>query len=117
MSNNLLIISIILIALGTYMSRAIPLFINIEALLGEKRKRLVRHFFYLMGSAIIVALFVTSIDLSIFSIEKLQVLISMISGFIAIIMAHFIFNNSGISVLIGLISYLSASLLFVKFLS
>ncbi len=46
MSDNLLlIISIIIIALGTYLIRAIPLFINIEVLLGEKRKQLVRRFF------------------------------------------------------------------------
>ena len=111
MSDSLVIISIILIALGTYMSRTIPLFINIEALLGEKRRQLVRHFFSLMGAAIITALFATSIDLSIFSVEQLQASISMLSGFIGIIIAHFLFKNSGVSVLIGLLSYLAASLL------
>jgi len=40
-------------------------------------------------------------------------LISMLSGFIGIIIAYFLFKNSGISVLVGLISYLIASLLFV----
>lgn len=114
MSDNLLlIISIIIIALGTYLIRAIPLFINIEVLLGEKRKQLVRRFFYLMGAAIIAALFATSIDLSAFSFTQLPTLISMLSGFIGIIIAYFLFKNSGISVLVGLISYLIASLLFI----
>lgn len=112
MPDNLLIIfAIITISIGTYLTRAIPLFINIEKLLGEKRKLFVRRFFYLMGPAIIAALFATSIDLSAFSIERLPEIISMISGFMGII-THLLLKNSGISVLVGLLCYLGASLLF-----
>ncbi|MCK5917818.1 MAG: AzlD domain-containing protein [Cocleimonas sp.] len=113
MPDNLLIIfAIITISIGTYLTRAIPLFINIEKLLGEKRKLFVRRFFYLMGPAIIAALFATSIDLSAFSIERLPEIISMISGFMGIIITHLLLKNSGISVLVGLLCYLGASLLF-----
>jgi branched-subunit amino acid transport protein AzlD len=113
MSDNLLIIiGIIIIAMGTYLTRAIPLFINIEKLLGKKRKQLVRSFFYLMGAAIIAALFATSIDISAFSLARLPEVISMISGFMGIIMAHVLLKNSGISVLVGLFCYLVASLFF-----
>jgi branched-subunit amino acid transport protein len=112
MSDNLLIImSIIAIALGTYLTRAIPLFIDIEKLLGEKRKQSVRHFLYLMGAAILAALFATSIDLSVFSASQLPALIHMMSGFIGIFITHLLFKNSGISVLVGLLSYFIASLI------
>ena len=111
--NSLIIISIIAIALGTYLTRAIPLFIDIEKLLGQKRKHLVRHFLYLMGAAIVAALFSSSIDLSAFSSSQLPALIHMMSGFAGIIIAHLLFKNSGISVLIGLLSYFIASLIIV----
>ncbi len=107
-----MITSLITIAIGTYLTRAIPLFINIEKLLGEKRKQLVRRFFYLMGAAIIAALFATSIDISAFSLERLPEMISMSSGFMGIIMAHLLLKNSGVSVLAGLFCYSIASLFF-----
>ncbi|HFC91681.1 MAG TPA: hypothetical protein ENJ51_02590 [Leucothrix mucor] len=117
MSDNFLIIAaLITIAIGTYLARAIPLFINIEKLLGEKRKQLVRRFFYLMGAAIIAALFATSIDIDAFSLQKLPEMMSMISGFMGIIMAHLLLKNSGISVLVGLLCYLIASLFFTGLL-
>lgn len=111
--NGLIITSIIVIALGTYLTRAIPLFIDIEKLLGEKRKQLVRHFLYLMGTAIVASLFATSIDLSAFSANQPPALISMMSGFTGIFIAHLLFKNSGISVLVGLLSYFIASLITV----
>ena len=113
MSDQLLIIiAIITIAIGTYLTRVVPLFIDIEKLLGKKRKQLVRNFFYLMGAAIIAALFATSIDISAFSLQRLPEMISMISGFMGIIMVHLLLKNSGISVLAGLFCYLVASLFF-----
>lgn len=105
-----IIIGIIIIAMGTYLTRAIPLFINIEKLLGERRKQQMRHFLYLMGASIIAALFATSIDISVFSTGKASEIVSMITGFIGIIITHLLFKNSGISVLAGLLFYLIASL-------
>ncbi|MCK5895601.1 MAG: AzlD domain-containing protein [Cocleimonas sp.] len=114
-NNTLILISIIIIALGTYLTRALPLFIDIEKRLDHHKKLLMRHFFHLMGAAIIAALFATSIDISAFSIGQRAALMNMISGFIGIIISYKLFKNSGISVLAGLVFYLASSLALTAF--
>jgi branched-subunit amino acid transport protein len=115
LNDSLILISIILIALGTYLTRALPLFIDIEKRLGSQRKVIVRHLLSLMGAAIIAALFATSIDLSAFSAEQRPALINMLSGFIGITIAYRRFKNSGVSILTGLVFYLISSLLITAF--
>lgn len=113
MDNNfIIIICIVVIAIGTFLTRATPFIFNIENILGERRKESLRKFLYLMGAAIIAALLATSIDFEMALDQKAQKLFSMAGGFIGIVFAHLIYKNSGISVLFGLFSYFMVSTFF-----
>ena len=104
------IIAVLLIAVGTYLIRAVP-FVLSKKETGKKSWHQINQFFQLMGPSMIAALLVVSVASPLKTQDTSQ-LINVAIGFSGVGMSHWLWNNSGISVLAGVICFTTALLFF-----
>ena len=105
------ILAVILIAVGTYFIRAVPFVLSSKKETGKQNRRQINLFFKLMGPSMIAALLMVSVE-SPFEIEDNSQLINTALGFVGVGVSHRLWNNSGISVLVGVVCF-TAALLFL----
>ena len=105
------ILAVILIAVGTYFIRAVPFVLSSKKETGKQNGRQINLFFKLMGPSMIAALLMVSVE-SPFEIEDNSQLINTALGFVGVGFSQRLWNNSGISVLAGVVCF-TAALLFL----
>ena len=103
------IIAVLLIAVGTYLIRAVPFVLSSKKGTGKKSWNQINLFFQLMGPSIIAALLVVSVASSLKTGDTSQ-LINITMGFSGVGLSHWLWNNSGISVLAGVTCFTTALL-------
>ena len=104
------IIAVLLIAVGTYLIRAVPFVLSSKKEGGKKSWPQINLFFQLMGPSMIAALLVVSVA-SPLQTQNFSHLINVAMGFSGVVVSHFLWNNSGVSVLTGVFCF-SITLLF-----
>ena len=109
--NTDFVIAVLLIAIGTYLIRAVPFVLSSKKETGKKSWLQINLFFQLMGPSMIAALLVVSVASPLKTQDTSQ-LINVILGFTGVGMSHWLWNNSGISVLAGVICFTFALLFF-----
>ena len=105
------IIAVLLIAVGTYLIRAVPFALSSKKVTGKKSWHQINLFFQLMGPSMIAALLVVSVASPLTTQDTSQ-LINVAMGFLGVGVSHWLWNNSGISVLAGVICYTTVLLFF-----
>ena len=105
------IIAVLLIAVGTYLIRAVPFALSSKKVTGKKSWHQINLFFQLMGPSMIAALLVVSVASPLKTQDTYQ-LINVAMGFLGVGVSHWLWNNSGISVLAGVICFTIALLFF-----
>ena len=105
------IIAVLLIAVGTYLFRAVPFALSSKKVTGKKSWHQINLFFQLMGPSMIAALLVVSVASPLKTQDTSQ-LINVAMGFLGVGVSHWLWNNSGISVLAGVICFTTALLFF-----
>ena len=105
------IIAVLLIAVGTYLIRAVPFALSSKKVTGKKSWHQINLFFQLMGPSMIAALLVVSVA-SPLNAQDTSQLINVAMGFSGVGASHWLWNNSGISVLAGVICFTTALLFF-----
>ena len=105
------IIAVLLIAVGTYLIRAVPFVLSSKKETGKKSWHQINFFFKLMGPSMIAALLVVSVASPLKTQDTSQ-LINVAMGFSGVGVSHWLWNNSGISVLAGVVCFTTALLFF-----
>ena len=105
------IIAVLLIAVGTYLIRAVPFALSSKKVTGKKSWHQINLFFQLMGPSMIAALLVVSVASPLKTQDTSQ-LINVAMGFSGVGVSHWLWNNSGISVLVGVICFTTALVFF-----
>ena len=103
------IIAVLLIAVGTYIIRAVPFVLSSKKETGKKSWNQINLFFQLMGPSMIAALLVVSVASPLKTQDTSQ-FINVAMGFLGVGVSHWLWNNSGISVLAGVICFTTALL-------
>ena len=103
------IIAVLLIAVGTYLIRAVPFALSSKKVTGKKSWHQINLFFQLMGPSMIAALLVVSVASPLKTQDTSQ-FINVAMGFLGVGVSHWLWNNSGISVLAGVICFTTALL-------
>ena len=103
------IIAVLLIAVGTYLIRVVPFVLSSKKETGKKSWHQINLFFQLMGPSMIAALLVVSV-VSPLKTQDTSQLINVAMGFSGVGVSHWLWNNSGISVLAGVICFTTALL-------
>ncbi|MBG55787.1 MAG: branched-chain amino acid transport [Deltaproteobacteria bacterium] len=103
--------AILLVAVGTYLIRAIPFILYARKGKKSKSHAKINLFFRLMGPSMIAALLVTSIGAP-NSEEYLQILNYLI-GFSAVGLSYWLWKNPGICVIAGVICFSLSQLFFI----
>ena len=104
------IIAVLLIAVGTYLIRAVPFVLSSKKKTGKKNQSQINLFFQLMGPSMIAALLVVSIE-SPLETHDYTDLVNACIGFAGVGVSHWLWKNSGVSVLAGVV-FFSGSLLY-----
>ena len=104
-----LLTTVLLIAVGTYLIRAVPFVLSSKKETGKKSWHQIKLFFQLMGPSMIAALLVVSVASPLKTQDTSQ-LINVVMGFTGVGVSHWLWNNSGISVLAGVICFTTALL-------
>ena len=105
------IIAVLMIAVGTYLIRAVPFVLSSKKETGKKSWNQINLFFQLMGPSMIAALLVVSVASPLTTQDTSQ-LINVAMGFLGVGVSHWLWNNSGISVLAGVICFTTTLLFF-----
>ena len=105
------IITVLLIAVGTYLIRAVPFVLSSKKETKKKRWHQINLFFQLMGPSMIAALLVVSVASPLKTQDTSQ-LINVAMGFSGVGVSHWLWHNSGINVIVGVICYSTALLFF-----
>ena len=105
------IIAVLLIGVGTYLIRAVPFVLSSKKETGKKSWHQINLFFQLMGPSMIAALLVVSVASPLKTQDTSQ-LINVAMGFSGVGVSHWLWNNSGLSVLTGVICFITALLFF-----
>ena len=105
------IIAVLMIAVGTYLIRAVPFVLSSKMETGKKSWDQINIFFQLMGPSMIAALLVVSVASPLKTQDTSQ-LINVAMGFSGVGVSHWLWNNSGISVLVGVICFTTALVFF-----
>lgn len=105
-----LLTTVLLIAFGTYLIRAVPFVLSSKKKIEIISRFQINIFLQLMGPSMIAALLIVSIE------SPLETLIytdhiNTCIGFVGVGMSHYLWQNSGVSVLAG-VAFFSASLLY-----
>ena len=100
-------IAVLLIAVGTYLIRAVPFVLSSKKVKGNKNQPQIKLFFQLMGPSMISALLVVSVESPLATLNYTQ-LINAALGFAGVGVGHWLWNNSGISVLAGVACFTAA---------
>ncbi len=103
--NESLIWLIILLGVGTYLTRALPFIFKLDKWLSEDSQTLLSQFFQLMGPALIAALFAFSLDPSLFSNGITHEVIGTAIGFSTVVATFVLWKNTGICVFSGILAY------------
>lgn len=104
MSTSLLLL-IIVVAISTWLSRVLPLLVNLEKWVGENNQGYFSQYFKLMGPALIAALLVMSLDKGLFVLSLSTELLSTVAGFSAVIILYVLWRNIGLCVFFGIVIY------------
>jgi len=104
-----LLTTVLLIAVGTYLIRAVPFVLSSKKKPEMKSRSQINLFFQLMGPSMIAALLVVSIESPLETRDYTDLLNTCI-GFAGVGVSHCLWQNSGVSVLAG-VTFFSASLL------
>ena len=99
------------IAVGTYLIREVSFVLSSKKETGKKSWHQINLFFQLMGPSMIAALLVVSVASPLKTQDTSQ-LINVAIGFSGVGVSHWLWNNSGISVLAGVICFTTALLFF-----
>jgi branched-subunit amino acid transport protein AzlD len=105
-----LLTTVLLIAVGTYLIRAVPFVLSSKKKTEMKSRSQINLFFQLMGPSMIAALLVVSIE-SPLETHDYTDFINTCIGFAGVGAYHHLWQNSGVSVLAG-VTFFSASLLY-----
>lgn len=104
MNENILFL-IIILGVGTYLTRALPFIFKLDKWLSEESQTGVSQFFQLMGPALIAALFAFSLDPAIFSNGLSHEAIGTTIGFSTVIVTFVLWKNVGLCVFSGILAY------------
>ena len=104
-------LAVLLIAVGTYLIRAVPFVLSSKKVTGNKNQPQLKLFFQLMGPSMISSLLVVSVA-SPLETEDYSQLINAALGFAGVGVSHWLWNNSRISVFAGVACF-TAALLFL----
>ena len=91
--------------------RAVPFVFSSKKETGKQNRHQINLFFKLMGPSMIAALLVVSVASPLKTQDTSQ-LINVVMGFSGVGVSHWLWNNSGISVLVGVVCF-TAALLFL----
>ena len=103
--NESILFLIVLLGVGTYLTRALPFIFKLDKWLSEDSQTLVSQFFQLMGPALIAALFAFSLDSSLFSHGISNEVIGTAIGFSAVVATFVLWKNVGLCVFSGILAY------------
>ncbi len=103
--------AVLVAALGTYLIRAVPFLLSARRRKNKKITPRVNLFFQLMGPSMIAALLVTSTE-STYSDDYLQIMNYLI-GLTGVGVSHWLWKNSGISVLAGVLCFSISQLILI----
>ena len=103
--NESILFLIILLGVGTYLTRALPFIFKLDKWLSEDSQTFISHFFQLMGPALIAALFAFSLDPSLFSHGISNEVIGTAIGFSTVIATFVLWKNIGLCVFSGILAY------------
>ncbi|MBC8258605.1 MAG: AzlD domain-containing protein [SAR324 cluster bacterium] len=103
------IFAVLLIAVGTYLIRAVPFVLSSRSATEKKNRTQIQLFFQLMGPSIIAALLVVSLESPLEPGASSQ-LVNAAFGFAGVTVSRWLWNNSGISVLAGIVCFTAALL-------
>jgi len=104
MSENILFL-IILLGVGTYLTRALPFIFKLDKWLNEDSQTFIAQVFQLMGPALIAALFAFSLDPSLFSNGITNEVIGTSIGFATVVATFVLWKNVGLCVFSGILAY------------
>lgn len=105
-----LLTTVLLIAVGTYLIRAVPFVLTSKKKIEIKSRFQINIFFQLMGPSMIAALLIVSIESPLENHDYIDHINTCI-GFAGVGVSHWLWKNSGLSVLVG-VGFFSASLLY-----
>ena len=103
------IVAVLMMAVGTDLSREVPFGLSSKKETGKKSWHQINLFFQLMGPSMVAALLVVSVASPLKTQDTSQ-LIKVAMGFSGVGVSHWLWNNSGISVLAGVICFTTALL-------
>ena len=103
--------AVLLAALGTYLTRAVPFLLSARKEKSIKNRPRVSIFFRLMGPSIIAALLITSIGAP--NSEDSSQILNYLIGFTGVGVSHRLWKNPGICVLAGVICFSVSQLLLI----
>lgn len=103
--NESLFLLIVLLGVGTYLTRALPFVFKLDKWLSEDSQTLLSQFFRLMGPALIAALFAFSLDSALFSNGLSDEVVGTGIGFITVIITFVLWKNVGLCVFSGILAY------------
>ena len=105
------IYAVLLAALGTYLIRAVPFLLSARKEKSRKNHPQIKLFFKLMGPSMIASLLVTSIRLP--NSEDYFQILNYLIGFTGVGASYWLWKNTGICVLSGVISFSVSQLFFI----